>query len=152
MNLWCSKSPNFIAFSHIVQRVQCCCKEDGTRQIPTQERRKQRTNTVANALSRQIVCSCLAKLLILDKFLPHKPYIAHSVCVTCFFSLTAINRIFRIGWIQITLRFVMLFIRVYFFRLVTLIPIRIVSYHMHPPLYTYVCKSVPFSSKCRFAF
>lgn len=40
----------------------------------------------------------------------------YSVCATCFFRLrnvqTAINRIFRIGWIQITLRFVMPFIRV----------------------------------------
>lgn len=88
------------------------------------------------AILRQIVCSCLTKLLIPDKFS------SRLFCLCCmFFRLrnvqTAINRIFRIGWIQITLRFVMPFIRVcVFLRLVTFIPIRIIS---HASTLAHIC-------------
>lgn len=103
------------------------------------------------AILRQIVCSCLTKLLIPDKF-------SSRLFCLCYmlFSFTKCsnsnqpNLPNRVDTNNITFRHAIHSCVWVFYGLS--LSFQFVSYRMHPPLHTYVFKSIPFSSKCRFAF
>lgn len=149
-------------FTYCTQLVRryCCLKEDdGTRQIPTQKRRNERTNTVAMPLHAKLCAAvCLSSWFLINSL--SRTGISHCRLCSMFFSLTKCsnsnqpNLPNRVDTNNITFRHAIHFsvCACAFFRLVTLNPIRIVSHASHPCIHMCECKSVPFSSKCRFAF